>query len=102
MIKTTNLSVISQYIVADFRVQQVKRSSPFLTIPTQKNMKIIFSFSSQDLKKAMPIFVQNHPKIIKVTFLNCITMYKNNSAHQFILELQQILQFQDLKGHAPF
>ena len=102
MIKTTNLSVISQYIVADFRVQQVKRSSPFLTIPTQKNMKIIFSFSSQDLKKAMPIFVQNHPKIIKVTFLNCITMHKNNSAHQFILELQQILQFQDLKGHAPF
>ena len=67
MIKTTNLSVISQYIVADFRVQQVKRSSSFLTIPTQKNMKTIFSFSSQDLKKgyAMGNLFKITPKLLK-------------------------------------
>ena len=47
----------------------------------------------------------NHPIIIKVTlsFPKFVSAWKKiSSFHQFILEIQLILQSQDLKGHAHF
>ena len=54
---------------------------------------------------ALIIFDQAHPIIIEVTLKLsqiCIGMQKISSFHPLILEMQQILECYDLKGHTHF
>ena len=56
--------------------------------------------------KALLIFDHAYPKIIKVTYsflqFTSACKKKKSSFHQFILEIQQILKSQDLKGDTHF
>ena len=53
----------------------------------------------------MPIYEKTYPKITKKTFSfpEFVSAGKNiSSIHRFILEIQQILESQNLKGHLHF
>ena len=55
--------------------------------------------------KALRIFDNSHQIIIKVTFSlpKFVSACKKiSSFHQFVLEIQEILEPEDLKGHAHF
>ena len=97
-----------------YRVNSLSNQTFFITISIQKSFnqsaQFIKSFArctwfkSPVICKAMPVFEHAHPIIIEASFSfpKFEKNAKNSSFYQFILEIQQILKSQDLKGQAHF